>query len=211
MDALALYGSAGDIALLLGLSTTRVMVALLLVPLFTSDLIPPLVRNAMFVAIALLSLLVQPASQPLVLTSWQWVSLFAKEAFIGGAIGFLFAGILWAFEAAGQVIDNKVGATQAQVQDPLSGHQTSLNGALFARLASFVFMAGGGFMLLVGTIVESYSVWPVRTPLADFALNGRQIFASEFGRIMLLTVLISAPALILLYVIDGVLGLINRL
>jgi type III secretion protein T len=210
VEALTLYGSLGDLALLLGLSTTRVAVAFLLVPLFTNELIPTLVRNAMFTAIALLSLLMQPAAQPMVLTSWQWITLFAKEAFIGGAIGFLFAGIMWAFEAAGQVIDNKVGSTQAQVQDPLSGHQTSLNGAFFARLASFVFMAGGGFMLMVGTIQESYTLWPVRQPLASFSESGRQIFTSEFGRIMVLTVLISAPALVVLYVIDGVLGLINR-
>lgn len=210
MESLALFDSLGDVALLLGLSTTRVAVAFLLVPLFTAELIPALVRNAMFVAIALLSLLMQPAPPPLTLSSWQWITLFAKEAFIGGAIGFLFAGVMWAFEAAGQVIDNKVGTTQAQVQDPLSGHQTSLNGAFFARLASVVFMAGGGFMLMIGTIMESYALWPVRAALPPLAEGGRQIFASEFGRIMVLTVLISAPALVVLYVIDGVLGLINR-
>lgn len=210
MEALKLYGSFGDIALLLGLSATRVSVAFLLVPLFTSDLIPPLVRNAMFLSIALLSLLVQPAMQPLELSSWQWITMFGKEAFIGAVIGILFAGVMWAFESAGQVIDSKVGTTQAQVTDPLSGHQTSLNGAFFARLASWVFMAGGGFMLMIGALLESYALWPVRSPMPPLAEGGVRLFESEFGRIMLLTLLISAPALVLLYVIDGVLGLINR-
>ena len=85
-----IFGTLRDIALLLGLSATRVAVAFLLVPLFTNELMPPLVRNAMFVAIALLSLVLQPAPAPLVLSTWQWLALFAKEAFIGGAIGFLF-------------------------------------------------------------------------------------------------------------------------
>lgn len=205
-----LFGSLGDTALVLGLATTRVAVAFLLVPLFTAELIPALVRNALFVSIALLSLLMQPAPQPLVLSSWQWVTMFAKEAFIGGAIGFFFAGIMWAFEAAGQVIDNKVGATQAQILDPLSGHQTSLNGAFFARLASFVFMAGGGFMLMIGALAQSYAIWPVRAGLLPLAATGRTLFESEFGRIMALIVLISAPALVVLYVVDGILGLVNR-
>src|SRR5439155_5525504 len=135
MEALAIFGPLSDTALLLGLSTTRVAVAFLLVPLFTAELIPPLVRNAIFLSIALLSLALQPSAGPLVLGGWQWATMFAKEAFIGGAIGLLFAGVMWAFEAAGQLIDNKVGSTQAQVMDPLSGHQTSLNGALFGRLA----------------------------------------------------------------------------
>ncbi len=210
MESLVLYGSFGDLALLLGLSATRVATAFLLVPLFTADLIPAMVRNAMFMAIALLSLAVQPSAAPLALTAWQWVTIFAKEAFIGGAIGILFSGAMWAFEAAGQVIDSKVGTTQAQVQDPLSGQQTSLNGAFFARLAGWVFMASGGFMVMIGTLLESYAIWPVRGAMPTLAAGGVQLFESEFGRIMVLTLLVSAPALVLLYVIDGVLGLINR-
>jgi type III secretion protein T len=210
MQGLVLLGSFREAALLLGLSTTRVAVAFLLVPLFTADLIPGMIRNALFVSIALLGLLLQPALPPLRLTGWEWVTLYAKEAFIGASIGFLFAGMMWAFEAAGQVIDNKIGSNQAQLQDPLTGQQTSLNGAFFGRLASYVFMAGGGFMLMVGTTMESYGIWPVARPIANFAAGGREFFTGEFGRIMGLTVLISSPALVLLYVVDGVLGLVNR-
>jgi type III secretion protein T len=210
VEALALYGNLGDVALLLGLSTTRVAVAFLLVPLFTNELIPAMVRNAMFIAIALLSLLLQPTPAPLQLAAWQWITLFAKEAFIGGAIGFMVASVMWAFEAAGALIDTKVGTTQAQVQDPMSGQTVTLNGALFGRLASFVFMAGGGFMVMIGALLESYAVWPVRAPLPSLLQDGMRLFESEFGRIMALTLLVAAPALVLTYVIEGVLGLINR-
>ena len=210
MEGLSLFGPLGDTVLLLGLSATRVAVALLLVPLFTSELIPALVRNAMFMSIALLGLLVQPSAGPLVLSTWQWITMFAKEAFIGAALGFFFAGIMWAFEAAGQVIDTKVGTTQAQISDPLAGHQTTLYGTLFSRMAGWVFMAGGGFMVFVGALLESYATWPVRSPMPTLALAGVRLFESEFGRIMLLTLLIAAPALVLLYMIDAVLGLVNR-
>jgi len=210
MDALAVVGPLSDTALLLGLSATRVAVAFLLVPLFTAELVPPMVRNAIFLAIALLSLVLQPSPGPLLLTGWQWMLMFAKEAFIGGTIGLLFAGVMWAFEAAGQLIDSKVGATQAQVTDPLSGQQTSLNGAFFGRLASWIFMAGGGFMLMIGTLFESFALWPVRTPLAGLAANGARVFEGELGRIMLLTLVVAAPALVLLYLVEGVLGLVNR-
>jgi type III secretion protein T len=65
-------------------------------------------------------------------------------------------------------------------------------------------------MLMVGTTMESFGIWPVAAPITHFATGGRELFTGEFGRIMALTVLISAPALVLLYVIDGVLGLVNR-
>ncbi len=210
MESLAIFGPLSDTALLLGLSMTRIAVAFLLVPLFTAELIPPLVRNAMFLGIAVLTLALQPSSTPFVPDTWTLITLFGKEAFIGCAIGFFFAGVMWAFEAAGQLIDTKVGSSMAQVADPLSGQQVTLNAALFGRLASWVFMSGGGFMLMIGTIMHSYALWPVRAPAPTLLAGGARLFESEFGRIMLLTLLIAAPALVLLHMVEGVLGLINR-
>jgi type III secretion protein T len=209
MSEFAAYGSLSDIALLLGLASTRVAVALLLVPLFTADLIPALVRGALFMALGSLGLLAAPVPAPQAYSLMQWMSMFATEAFIGAAIGFLFGGMLWAFEAAGQIIDTKVGTTQGQLTDPLSGHQTTLTGALFARLGSWVFMAGGGFMVLVGVLIQSYALWPVRTPLPALTLAGTAVFESELGRV-LLALALSAPALVVLHLVEGVLGLINR-
>lgn len=210
MDALLASGRYGDVALLIGLSSTRAMVALLLVPVFAADLIPAIVRNALFVAIAMLALAMQPAAAPIDASPARWLALFGKEAFIGATIGFFFAGLLWAFEAAGQLIDAKVGTTQAQVTDPMSGQQVTLNGAFLGRLAGWVFMAGGGFMVLIGTLLESYATWPVREPLGGLAAEGARLFQAEFGRIMALTLLVAAPALVLLYLVDAVLGLVNR-
>ena len=210
MEALAVYGSLSDLMLLLGLSTSRIAVAFMLVPLFTSELIPAMVRNSMFVGIALLTLLLQPSPGPLQTGGFALTLLFAKEAFIGAAIGFFFAGVMWAFEAAGQLIDTKIGSSMAQVSDPLTGSQVTLNAALFGRLASWVFMAGGGFMLMMGALLQSYALWPVQSPMPALNPGGMQLFETEFGRIMLLTLLISAPALLLLYVVEGILGLINR-
>jgi type III secretion protein T len=161
-------------------------------------------------ALALLALALQPAPDTGAWTALQWTQAVAKEAFIGGAIGFFFGGMLWAFEAAGQVIDTKAGSSLAQVVDPLSGHQTSLTGAFLARLASWVFMAGGGLMLMVGTVLDSYVLWPLAATWPTLQLGGATLFEAEFGRIMRLTLLVAAPSLVLLYVVDGVLGLVNR-
>jgi type III secretion protein T len=205
------YERLAEAALLLGLSTTRVAVAFLLVPLFTADLIPATVRNALFMALGLLGLLVQPPGvDAAAFGGWQWALLFGKEAFIGGALGLLFAGMMWAFEAAGQIVDTKVGSSMAQVLDPMSGHQTSLTGAFLARLASWVFMSAGGFMLMAGALMESYGVWPVTAPWPGLQPAAVSVFEAEFGRLMRLALLVAAPALVLLYLVDGMLGLINR-
>ncbi len=202
--------SLSSMALLLGLSTTRVAIAFLLVPLITAEIIPATIRNAIFVATALFTLVLQTPPDPSTFNSMHWVALFGKEAFVGGVIGLMFAGMMWAFETAGQIIDTKVGSSMAQLLDPLSGHQTSLTGAFLARLASWVFMAGGGFMLMVATLIESYAVWPLSTTMPSLSLARTAWLEAEFGRVMLLTLLIAAPVLVLLHLIEGVLGLVNR-
>lgn len=201
-------GHPTDAALMMGLCTMRVSVALLLVPLFTQDLIPALIRNAMFLALGLLGLLVQDI-KPMALGGWQWAQLYGREALLGAGLGFLYAGMMWSFEMAGQLIDNKVGATQAQVMDPLSGHQTSLTGAFLARLASWVFMACGGFLLFAATLLDSFAMWPLHGSW-QLLPAGRLAFEAELGRMLRLALMIAAPSLVLLYLVDGVLGLVNR-
>ena len=210
MESLALLGSLSDQALLLGLCTTRIAVAFLLVPLFTGDLIPATVRNAIYLVFGVLALSLQPPVTNAAIQNIRWLPMFAKEAFIGGGLGFLFGSVLWAFEAAGQTIDTKVGATTAQVSDPLSGQQTPLTGAFLGRLANFVFMFSGGLLLLAGLLLDSYTLWPVMSFQPVLAATGMRVFEAEFGRLMLLSLLIAAPSLVVLFAIDGVLGLVNR-
>jgi type III secretion protein T len=58
--------------------------------------------------------------------------------------------------------------------------------------------------------MQSYALWPVHAPAPSLLAGGARLFEAEFGRIMLLTLLVAAPALVLLHVVEGVLGLINR-
>jgi type III secretion protein T len=210
MDTLASLGSIGDRALLVALASTRIAVAFLLLPVFSPDTVPALVRNAIFLSFGVITLAVQPT---IALQSWgapQWIGLFGREALLGIGFGVLLGAVLWAFEAAGQIVDNKVGATLAQVVDPLSGHQTSLSGALLGRLATFIFMAAGGFMMFVGVLVESFAIWPLAQPGLAFGRGSVRLFEAAFAHFAVLSFLLAAPCIVVLYVVDLALGLVNR-
>jgi type III secretion protein T len=210
MESLGILEGLGDRALLVALAGTRFAVAFLLLPIFASETVPALVRNAVFVGFGIVTLAVQPLPQA---TGWdaaQWLLLFGREALLGTAIGVLLGAVLWAFEAAGQIVDTKVGATLAQVVDPLSGHQTSLSGALLSRLAMFVFMASGGFMVLIGVFVQSFALWPLARPGLTLSPASVVLFEQAFAGFALLALTLAAPALLLLYLVDLALGLVNR-
>ncbi len=169
-----------------------------------------MVRNSLFVGFSLIVIALQPDLANMRLTMPGWIGLFAREAVIGLVIGFFFATILWAFEAAGSVIDAKSGATMAQIVDPLSGQNTTLNGAFLGRLANFVFMFSGGLLLLVNVLLQSYAIFPIAPSAPRLELHGAALFEGEFGRFMSLTVAFAAPALVILTVVEGGLGILNR-
>ncbi len=210
METLTAITGLGDRALLVGLACTRFAVAFLLLPVFAPDTVPAMVRNAIFVGLAVITLAVQPVVQVEGWTSGQWLQLFGREALLGLGFGMLLGAVLWAFETAGQIVDTKVGATMAQLLDPMSGHQTSLSGALLSRLALFIFMAGGGFMMFVAVLVQSFAIWPLANPGMALPRESLAIFEAAFASFAVLSLMLAAPCILVLYVIDLALGMVNR-
>ncbi|MGB3723666.1 MAG: type III secretion system export apparatus subunit SctT [Pacificimonas sp.] len=199
-----------DNIIALAVSIVRVGGAFLIVPAFSPETIPALVRNSIFVAMGLVAAVLDPGLATMAPSAGMWAALFVKEAMVGVAIGLFFSAVLWAFEAAGQIIDTKVGLGMASIVDPLSGHQSSPSGQFLARLANFLFMAAGGFMLLVGTLMESYAIWPIGQLMPDFNILTVTLFEGELQRLMTIALLISAPVLSVLLAVDLSLGLVNR-
>ena len=207
METFAAVNNVSELALLAALASVRFATAFVLLPLLAQETVPQLVRGAIFLAFGVITLALQPAVN---VTGWsvsQWIGLFSKEAFIGLALGMLLAALLWAFDAAGEIIDGAIGLSQAQVTDPLSGRQTSLSGAFLGRLAVYLFMASGGLMLWIGVLMESFVLWPLAQPGLAPRPAGVTLFESAFAQFASLSFLLAAPTLVVMYAIDLALGL----
>ena len=210
MEQLALYDEFSNVVLLVALSVTRISVAFLILPLFSNEVIPALVRNSIFVTLAIIAIVIQPTIEVAEFTTARWINLFFKEAFIGIAIGVFFGVYLWAFEAAGVLIDTQIGSSMAMIFDPLSGHEVTLFGEFFSLWINFLFLAVGGLLLLVGAVLQSYAVFPISMPLADLTAASLALFESEFSRFVTFTLMIASPIIIVIFAIDLAMGLINR-
>lgn len=205
------FESFGQLVVALSLVLPRIAAAFLLLPHFTSDTIPSLVRNVFFVSLAIAVIplvLTEPVSPTL--TGVALLPIILKEVFIGVAIGFSFGIIFSALAGAGEVIDAKIGATSAQLVDPLTGAQTTLIGAYLGRLAAYLFAAFGGLHLFVDLLLTSFSVWPPLAALPDLNALGQIFFIKRFDELMRLILLLSAPALCVLTLLEVGLGFINR-
>jgi type III secretion protein T len=153
---------------------------------------------------------VQPALELNDISMSGWIALFFKEAIIGLLIGGFFAIYLWAFETAGQIIDSQAGASVAQVHDPMTGTQTTLLGSFLGRLANYVFVSAGGLILITGFLLESFYLWPLDRIIIDINKNGFMSLGSEFAYYFQLAIMIAAPIIVVILVIDILMGLINR-
>lgn len=199
-----------DQLLVIGISSARFAFAFILVPVFSREVMPATVRNSIIVTFGMVALAMAPDFAPRDLTAAAWALMLVKEAAAGTIIGLFFATILWAMAAAGEIIDTKVGATVAQLVDPLSGTVTSLNGILFGRFAQVVFVSMGGLTLLVGTIMNSYMIWPLGPGPMKFTPESVVFFEGEFGRFFTLAFIFSVPVITMLYLVDVGMGFLNR-
>lgn len=210
MDSIAFLEGGAEQILFFGASTTRLVVAFLLLPLFSNELVPPLVRNSLFLALSVVVFTLQPSVSVSNLDGHQWASIYAKEAFVGMAIGVFFGVFLWAFESAGVIIDSQIGSSMAVVFDPLSGHEVTLFGEFIGRWINYIFLAAGGLLFLTLAVIESFIAWPLTAPLPQLNPASLRLFESEFSRYLTLTLMIAAPVMVVIFIIDLAMGLINR-
>lgn len=204
------FASLADAVLLIGLSSTRIAVAFLLLPVFSSDTVPALVRNAVCVLLGILVLALQPAVSPAAWSALHWLAVLGKEALVGFALSFGVAAFLWAFSCAGQILDTKLGMANAQLSDPMTGQQVSMSGALLGRLAGLLFMSSGGFLLFLHMLLESFRAWPMGSMAMTLKPASVVLFEQNLSDLMSLALLLAGPVLVIGFAIDLVLGLISR-
>lgn len=205
------FDTVGDVMMALGLTLPRIAGALLMLPLLTAETVPAMVRNSFMVSLAIVALPISMAGIPVdSMTALQWVPTVLKEVFIGISIGFCFGVVFWAIGAVGNVIDTQVGLGMAAVFDPIQGHQTSVHGDFLSRLAMWLFMASGAFMIFLDLLLSSYSLWPVTSWWPNLRPQGMELFVGHFSYMMTAVLVLAAPAMVLMLIIDLSFGLVNR-
>ena len=205
------FDTVNEVMMALGLTLPRIGGAFLMLPLMTAQTVPAMVRNSFMVSIAIMAIPIAMAGVPVdSLHALQWAPVILKELFIGVAIGFCFGIVFWAIGAVGSVIDTQVGLGMAAVFDPIQGHQTSVHGDFLSRAAMWLFMASGAFLVFLDLLLSSYSLWPVTSFWPNLRPQGMELFVGHFRYMMTAVLVLAAPAMVLMLIIDLSFGLVNR-
>ncbi|EKE80521.1 flagellar biosynthetic protein FliR [Idiomarina xiamenensis] len=185
---------------------TRVSAMLMSMALFSGTLINQRIKAPLAIAI---TLAVSPAL-PAVNVQVEMVSvagmlIIAQQIVIGVALGLLSNLFLQTFILGGQMVAMQIGLGFASMVDPSNGQQVPVVAQFFLMLASLLFLAVDGHLLMIRMVVESFNAIPVgMTGLSDIAIQEVFNWGGTMFSAALATVLSGVIALLLVNLSFGV-------
>lgn len=135
---------------------------------------------------------------------------YALCAAIGLVMGFLVAIPFWIFEAVGFVVDNQRGASLGATINPATGNDSSPLGILFNQAFMVFFLVGGGFMLMLTMLYDSFRLWDLWDWAPTLRRESVPLMLDQLGRFLRLTLLFAAPAIISMFLAEVGLALVSR-
>ncbi len=177
-------------------------------PVFAARSVPARVRLlfALALTIPVAPLLPPaPAVDPL---SAAAALITAQQIVVGLALGFALQLTFSAFVTGGQVVAMQMGLGFAAMVDPQNGSQTPVVSQLYLLMATLIFLALGGHLVLIETLVDSFRSLPVGVQglapenVWQLVLFGSQLFAGAVS--------IAIPAIASLLIVNLAFGVMTR-
>lgn len=173
---------------------TRISAFFLIIPVFGWQSIPARIKVAMTLLISVFFALITPWSIDAgKVSSVGAALLIAYEATYGLALGLVFSVLFAAVKFSGQVIEQEMGLTMAEILDPMTGENSQPVGLLLETVFIVLFLSANGHHLFLAAISRSYQTFPIGAVPTVSVLAGGVI---EAGSTMLVMGLkLAAPIL----------------
>jgi len=192
---------------------TRVSAFFLVLPVFGWQSIPVQVKVAITILVALFFSLTVPFA--IGLGSGRGVSvleailLLSNEAIYGLSMGLIAASVFSAVKVCGQIAEQQMGLSMAEILDPLTGEMGQPLAMLMEMIFIILFLSANGHHLFLLTICRSYEAFPAGTiPTLPIMIGG----IVQAGSILLIAGLrLAAPMLAAFLLLMVVLGVIARI
>jgi type III secretion protein T len=136
--------------------------------------------------------------------------LIFKETIIGLTVGLVLGIPFWAADAAGSFLDVQRASTLANLFDPSQAEESTITATLFTLLSLALFYGAGGFTLVLGTLYDSYAIWPVGRFLPLFSADAGELFLGILDRIFSMGLMLVIPLVLILLIADIALAFVAR-
>ena len=144
------------------------------------------------------------------LTAEVIVALSAKEFLVGAVLGIVLGAPFWAAETAGSYIDVYRGTSAATVVSPDQMSEPLITGAIFSIALVAIFLIVGGMRVAIGSIYQSFEIWPLFQLLPDITQPLYPIFIDLLSKIFKLALALGAPIMIAMFLGELALAYASR-
>ncbi|HQV16232.1 MAG TPA: flagellar biosynthetic protein FliR, partial [Denitromonas sp.] len=144
------------------LPLARILGMISAAPLFSNGAVPVRIRLAVGIATAMVILPALPSLPAIDPGSGLGLAVFVQQILIGVVIGFVMRLVFAAVDVAGELIGLQMGLSFATFFDPQSGGQTGVLAEFLGLLASLIFLALNGHLLMIEVVVRSFDWLPIR-------------------------------------------------
>ena len=187
---------------------TRVLGVIAIAPVFSNRGMPNQVKIALGILFTLVIAPTLPAPPPIGIFTAQGLLILVEQLVIGLAIGFCVRIVFAAVDMAGQVAGMTMGLGFASFYDPQSQGQTTALNQFFVLLATLVFLALNGHLILIQALADSFVSFPIAAEQAQH-IDGLAI-ARWGGKIFSAGLLLALPVTTALLITNMALGILTR-
>lgn len=202
--------SLGEIEALLGQYLwpfVRILALLMAAPVFSHRVIPARVKIGASLAIALVIAPTLATPEVGAFSAAGWL-LVAEQLLVGVAIGFSLRIVFGAVEIAGDMIGLQMGLSFATFVDPQNSNQTPLVGSFLVMIATLLFLAIDGHLMMLDALVESFNVAPIG--LGSVSALRWEYLATLGTQLFSLGLQVSLPVLATMLLVNLSLGVMTR-
>ena len=186
----------------------RILALLAAAPPFNNVGLSARARLILGLAIAIAITPALPPTGVIEPASGQGLLIIAQQMLIGFAMGFAMRLVFSAIDLAGTMISNQMGLGFATAYDPQSASQTSVISEFLGMLALLIFMAINGHLMVIATLVQSFSALPIGT---SGIANGSWLNIANAGGVVFSSgVFLALPVVVALLITNIALGVLGR-
>lgn len=186
----------------------RVSAMMLVAPVFSAKTVPVKVRIA---AAAAISIVIVPVLPPLPLVdfiSGEALLIAIHQVLIGAIMGFALQLAFNLFVMAGHILAMQAGLGFSMMNSPQDGVQVTVVGQLYLMLATLVYLAMDGHLVLIREILQSFTTLPIGT--SGIAPTGFWMLVSWGSTMFLSSVMMVLPAITALLMVNISFGVMSK-
>jgi len=186
----------------------RVLALMASAPVFSSEGVPMQTRLVIGLAIGLGLAPALPPMPPVSPGSWLGIAVLIQQVLIGVTLGFAMRIVFSAVDMAGELIGLQMGLSFATFYDPETSSQTPVVSEFLSLLATLLFLALNGHLLLMSVLSESFNLLPVSA--VPFASKGIAALLAWAAILFSAGVMLALPLIAALLIANIALGVLAR-